>query len=91
MKDKQLIFYREPSKTRLPPDRVEGYVDTEAAFRWVTNPEVVVERARKYARAVLDLRPGERIFRSPQEHVPAPEGSEQKEERPWRPRAQTHP
>ena len=60
----------------LPPDGVEEYVDTGAGFGLITDSRSVVERVRDYARVVLDLKPGQRIFRSPEEHVPRPEGPE---------------
>jgi hypothetical protein len=52
----------------LPPDQVEAYIDTpDEGYRQVTDPDLVVERVWEYARAVLDLKPGERIFRSSEE------------------------
>lgn len=52
----------------LPPGQVEAYVDTpEHGYRRITDPELVVQRVWEYARAVLDLKPGERVFRSTEE------------------------
>lgn len=56
-------------KGPLPPKQVEAYVDTpDYGYRHITDPEVVVQRVADYARMVLDLKPGERVFRSPEEH-----------------------
>ncbi|MBI2166116.1 MAG: hypothetical protein HYU29_06920 [Chloroflexi bacterium] len=55
----------------LPPTQVEAYVDTpQYHYRHVADPKLVVQRVGDYARAVLDLQPGERIFRSPEEPTP---------------------
>jgi len=52
----------------LPPEQVEAYVDaSERGHQRITDPEVVVQRVWEYARAVLDLKPGERVFRSAEE------------------------
>lgn len=52
----------------LPPKRVEAYIDTpEYNFRRITDPDLVVQRVWEYARAVLDLQPGERVFRASEE------------------------
>jgi len=52
----------------LPPDKVKAYVDTpENGYRQITDPETVVQRVWEYACAALDLKPGERMFRSPEE------------------------
>lgn len=52
----------------LPPDGVVAYIDTsEWGYRRITDPEFVVLRVADYARRVLDLKPGEVIFRSPEE------------------------
>ncbi len=57
-------------KGPLPPKQVEAYVDTpDYGYRHITDPEVVVQRVADYARMVLDLKPGERVFRSPEEHL----------------------
>jgi hypothetical protein len=52
----------------LPPKRVEAYIDTpEYNFRRITDPDLVVQRVWEYARSVLDLQPGERVFRASEE------------------------
>jgi hypothetical protein len=52
----------------LPPKRVEAYIDTpEYNYRRITDPDLVVQRVWEYARAVLDLQPGERVFRASEE------------------------
>ncbi|MGQ9573558.1 MAG: hypothetical protein ACUVV3_10340 [Dehalococcoidia bacterium] len=52
----------------LPPKRVEAYIDTpEYNYRRITDPDLVVQRVYEYARAVLDIQPGERIFRASEE------------------------
>jgi hypothetical protein len=57
----------------LPPEQVDAYIDTSGNdYRQITDPELVVQRVGEYARAVLDLKPGERIFRSPEEPAPPP-------------------
>jgi hypothetical protein len=48
----------------LPPQDVMAYVDPERGFRQIKNPEEVVQRVWEHARAVLDLKPGERVPRS---------------------------
>jgi len=54
-------FFR---KGPLPPEQVEGYVDTpDYGNRYVTDPGVVFQRVADYARKVLDLKPGERVAR----------------------------
>ncbi len=51
--------------TPLPPEQLEAYVDTsEFGCRYITDPGLVLQRVADYARKVLDLKPGERIFRS---------------------------
>lgn len=45
----------------LPPEDVMAYVDPERGFRRITDPEQVVQRVWEHARAVLDLKPGERV------------------------------
>ena len=65
-----LAMEREEFRRRapLPPQQVEAYVDTaEHDHQQITDPEVVVQRVCEYARAVLDLKPGERVFRSAEE------------------------
>jgi len=55
----------------MPPKWVEAYIDTpEFSSRQITDPELVVQRVADYARKVLDLKPGEKIFRSPEEPPP---------------------
>jgi hypothetical protein len=85
-----LQFYSEPTEENLgreidrfareaplPPDSVEGYVDTgRPAAGLVTDAALVVERVREYARSVLDLKPGERVLPRPEESVLPPEGVE---------------
>jgi len=57
----------------LPPKRVETYIDTpEYNYRRITDPDLVVQRVWEYAQAVLDLKPGERIFRASEEEWTAP-------------------
>lgn len=52
----------------LPPEGVEAYIDTpDQGYRRITDPDLVVERVWEYACAVLDLKPGERIFRGTDE------------------------
>jgi hypothetical protein len=67
---------RSAGEARLPPDLAAGYVGTGAGFRLIADPRAMVARVRDYARAVLDLKPGERIYRSPEESALPPEGSE---------------
>lgn len=48
----------------MPTDKLEAYVDTsEFGCRYITDPGLVLQRVAEYARKVLDLKPGERIFR----------------------------
>ena len=55
----------------LPPDEIQAYIDTaDHGYRRITDPEVVVRRVEEYARSVLDLEPGERVFRNAEEAVP---------------------
>ena len=57
----------------LPPKRVEAYIDTpDYNYRRITDPDLVVQRVWEYARAVLDIKPGERIFRATVEEDWAP-------------------
>jgi hypothetical protein len=81
-----LLFYYEASERTLrmevmkfqeqaplPPEQVEAYVDTpEYGHRHITDAQLVVQRVWEFAGAVLDLKPGERIFRSPEEPLPPP-------------------
>jgi len=79
-------FYREASETtlaldrdffrrrgRLPPTAVQAYIDPERGFERITDPEQVVQRVWEEARAVLDLKPGERVPRQVGRYLP-PEG-----------------
>jgi hypothetical protein len=62
--EKQQFQRRAP----LPPKRVEAYIDTpDYSYRRITDPDVVVQRVWEHARAVLDLKPGERVFRASEE------------------------
>jgi hypothetical protein len=47
----------------LPPKALTAYVDPEREFQRITDPDQVVQRVWEHARAVLDLRPGERVPR----------------------------
>ncbi|MBI4339394.1 MAG: hypothetical protein HY680_05525 [Chloroflexi bacterium] len=81
-----LLFYSEASertialeteefrqRAPLPPDQLEAYVDTpEYLYRRITDPALVVQRVGEYARAVLSLKPGERVFRGIEEPEPLP-------------------
>jgi hypothetical protein len=68
--EETLAMEREEFRRRapLPPEQVEAYVDTsERGYQRIADPELVVQRVWEYARAVLDLKPGERVFRSAEE------------------------
>jgi len=68
--EETLAMEREEFRRRapLPPEQVEAYVDTaERGYQRIIDPEQVVQRVWEYARAVLDLKPGERVFRSAEE------------------------
>ena len=68
--EETLAMEREEFRRRapLPPEQVEAYVDTgEHGHQRIVDPEQVVQRVWEYARAVLDLKPGERVFRSAEE------------------------
>jgi hypothetical protein len=57
----------------LPPKRVDAYVDTpDHNYRRISDPELIVERVTEYARAVLDIKPGERVFRASEEEWAPP-------------------
>ena len=57
----------------LPPDQVEGYIDTpEHNYRRITDPDLIVQRIWEYARAVLDIKPGERVFRATEDEWTPP-------------------
>jgi hypothetical protein len=59
----------------LPPDKMEAYIDVpERNFQHITDPETITQRVWEYARAVLDLKLGERIFHSPEEDFDTPSG-----------------
>lgn len=56
----------------LPPDRAEAYIDgRESGYSQLKSREQVVRRVREYARSLLNLQPGERMFRSPEERLDA--------------------
>jgi hypothetical protein len=68
--EETLAMEREEFRRRapLPPAQVEAYIDTpERNYERITDPELVVQRVCEYAQAVLDLKPGERVFRSTEE------------------------
>ncbi len=68
--EETLAMEREEFRRRapLPPDQVEAYIySAEGGHQRITDPELVVQRVWEYARAVLDLKPGERVFRSAEE------------------------
>jgi len=68
--DDTLAMEREEFRRRapLPPEQVQAYIDgSEHGYERITDPELVVQRVWEYARAVLDLKPGERVFRSAEE------------------------
>ena len=74
-----LAMEREEFRRRapLPPGQVEAYIDpSEQGYQRITDPEQVVRRVWEYARAVLDLKPGERIFRSAEETWTPPLGEQ---------------
>lgn len=49
----------------LPPDKVKAYVEPQDhELQRIEDPEQVVQHVQQYARAVLDLKPGERVSRS---------------------------
>ncbi len=54
----------------LPPKAVEAYVDPEHGFQRITDPAQVVQRVCEHARAVLGLRPGERVPRQVGRYAP---------------------
>ena len=55
------------ARAPLPPDQVRAYVDTpEREYRRLSDPQLVVERVGEYARAVLGLKPAERVVRQPE-------------------------
>jgi hypothetical protein len=54
----------------LPPHGVKAYIDgAEFDYRPITDAELVVQRVSECARQLLDLSPGEKIFRSSEELV----------------------
>jgi len=68
--EETLAMEREEFRRRapLPPGQVEAYIGpSEQSGQRITDPEQVVRRVWEYARAVLDLKPGERVFRSAEE------------------------
>ncbi len=54
----------------LPPKAITAYVDPERGFQRISDPEQVVQRVWEHARAVLDLKPGERVPRSEDRYTP---------------------
>jgi len=57
----------------LPPKRVEAYIDTpDHNYRRITDPDLAVQRVWEYARSVLDIKPGERVFRASEEEWAPP-------------------
>lgn len=73
--EEALAMEREQFRHRapLPPKRVEAYIDTpEYNYRRITDPDLVVQRVWEYARSVLDIKPGERLFRATVEEDWAP-------------------
>jgi hypothetical protein len=65
--EETLAMEREQFRRRapLPPHQVEAYIDTpEHNYGRITDPDLVVERICEYARNVLDIKPGERVFRA---------------------------
>ncbi len=55
----------------MPPRWVEAYIDTpEYSSQKITDPELVVQRVADYARKVLDIKPGEKTFRSSEDPPP---------------------
>jgi hypothetical protein len=49
----------------LPPNQVEAYIDTpEHNYRRISDPDQILQHIADYARAVLDIKPGERVFRA---------------------------
>jgi hypothetical protein len=57
----------------LPPNQVEAYIDTpEHSYRRITDPDLIVQHISDYARAVLDIKPGERVFRASEEEWTPP-------------------
>lgn len=58
------------SRGALPPEDIMAYVDPERGFQRITDPEQVVQRVWEHARAVLDLKPGERVPHSAGRYAP---------------------
>jgi hypothetical protein len=56
----------------LPPKDVMAYVDPDRGFRRIADPQEVVQRVWEHARAVLDLKPGERVPCSTGQYTPPP-------------------
>lgn len=81
--EETLATEREEFRQRapLPPDKVEAYVEPQDhELQRITDPQQVVQHVWEYARAVLDLKPGERISRSAEKkwappQKPEPEGA----------------
>ncbi len=73
--EKTLAMEKEYFRQRapLPPNKLEAYIDIpERNFQHITDPEISAQRVWEYARAVLDLKPGEEIFRDSEEDFEAP-------------------
>ena len=47
----------------LPPKALTAYVDPDRGFQRITDADQVVQRVWEHARAVLDLKPSERVLR----------------------------
>ena len=56
----------------LPPKALTAYVDPDRGFQRITDVDQVVQRVWEHARAVLDLKPGERVARQSGPPPPPP-------------------
>jgi hypothetical protein len=77
--EETLAMEREQFRGRapMPPDKVKAYVEPEGDdCRHITDPEEAVQHVWEYARLVLDLKPGERIFRSSEDQWAPPQEAE---------------
>jgi hypothetical protein len=75
--ERTLAIEKEEFRRRapFPPDKMEAYIDIpERNYQHITDPEVITQRVWEYARSVLDLKPGEEIFRSSEEDFNSPLG-----------------
>lgn len=73
--EETLAMEREQLRHRapLPPNQVEAYIDTpEHNYQRITDPDLVIQRIWEYARAVLDIKPGEHVFRASEEEWTPP-------------------